>query len=125
MKMKIDYLEAYVDHLESDNIKASIISKRSGYSKAGKLNEMVAEQDHSVLSIDQSNRNPSSHEYQSIIGKVKMITEFIENYRKDEIAMEREEEFRQKLKNRYLDELLNTIFYRLEKESNNIREKEH
>ncbi len=37
--------------------------------------------------------------------------------------MEREEEFRRKLGNHYLDELLNTIFYKLEKESNNLREK--
>lgn len=105
--MKIDYQQAYIEHLESDNIKASIVSKKSEFSKNGNKNN---EKEHS-MSVSKSNRY--GLEDQNLIGKVKMISQFIESYKKDENALQREEDFRKKLNNVYLDELLNTIFYRL------------
>jgi hypothetical protein len=118
LRMKIEYQDAYIEHLEADNIKASVVSRRSGgMSKLGDHKKLLkADRDHSMVSMEQSSRFEMSIDDKAhLINKIKLINEFIESYRKDAMSTEKEEEFRQQLNNHYLDELLNTIFYRLER----------
>lgn len=67
-----------------------------------------------MISQDNSHQIEKSGESnRQILNKINMINEFIENYKKDNVSIEKEEEFRKTLNNPYLDELLNTIFYAL------------
>lgn len=71
--MKVEEQEAYIEHLETDNIKASIISKRSTKSK--KLGKHLhVDKDHSVISQDNSQQMANAADFnKQIYNKINMI----------------------------------------------------
>lgn len=87
--MKVEYQDAYIDHLENDNINASIVSKRSVTSKIGKPKFLNVDKDHSVVSMEQSNRIENYEDNRNLLLKVNMITEFLESYQKNENSGDR------------------------------------
>lgn len=70
--MKVEFQQAYIDHLQVDNIQASVISKRSTKSKKMKQHLHV-QKDHSVISHDQSQNEKSVNSSSHLLTKIKMI----------------------------------------------------